>query len=108
MAMFEQTRCDAVMFARGAMGNPFIFRQTIELLTTGTYKEIDPAERIKAGMEELHVLIEDKGEVSACREMRKRFCGYSKGLPGGPSLRSAIVKAEKASDYKDIFSAFLL
>lgn len=108
IAMFEQTRCDAVMFARGAMGNPFIFRQTIELLTKGTYKEIDPAERIKAGMEELHVLIEDKGEVSACREMRKRFCGYSKGLPGGPSLRSAIVKAEKASDYKDIFSAFLL
>ncbi|HOS29339.1 MAG TPA: tRNA dihydrouridine synthase DusB [Treponemataceae bacterium] len=107
-SMFEQTDCCAVMFARGAMGNPFIFRQTIELLTTGTYNEIDPAERIRAGMEELELLIEDTGELSACREMRKRFCGYSKGLLGGPSLRSAIVKAEKASDYKGIFSHYLL
>lgn len=106
-AMFEQTGCDAVMFARGAMGNPFIFKQTIELLTTGSCREVDPSERIRAGMEELRVLIEDAGELSACREMRKRFCGYSKGLSGGPALRSAIVTAEKLSDYEDIFSSLL-
>lgn len=107
-AMLEQTGCDAVMFARGAMGNPFIFRQTIELLTSGAYQDIDPSERIRAGMEELNVLIEDIGELPACREMRKRFCSYSKGLQGGPAIRSSIVKAEKLSDYKEIFSTYLL
>ena len=33
--MLEQTKCDGVMFARGAMGNPFIFNQTKDLLTKG-------------------------------------------------------------------------
>jgi len=107
-AMFETTNCDAVMFARGAMGNPFIFRQTMELLTTGSCSPADPSERIRAGMEELALLIEDTDEPAACREMRKRFCSYSKGLEGGSSLRNAIVKAGKEADYKEIFSDFLL
>lgn len=106
--MFEKTGCDAVMFARGAMGNPFIFNQTKELLEKNSYTDLDPSKRIKAGMEELQVLIKDEGEQSACRKMRKRFCSYSKGIPGGPKMRSGIVAAETLTDYNAIFSEFLL
>ncbi len=107
-SMLEQTACDAVMFARGAMGNPFIFKQTAELLTTGKYKDIDPSERIKAGMTELTILIKDIGETPACKEMRKRFCAYAKGLSGGAKLRNAIVQAMTFADYTRIFSSYLL
>lgn len=105
--MLETTGVDGVMFARGAMGHPFIFRQTRELLLTGTYSDIPPIERLTAGFEELDVLIEDRGEKAACRDMRKRFCAYSKGLNGGAALRLAIVHAETKSDYENIFGDYL-
>ncbi|QTQ10918.1 tRNA dihydrouridine synthase DusB [Treponema parvum] len=102
-AMLETTGCDAVMFARGAMGHPFIFRQTRQLLRENFYEEIGFEERIEAGFKELSLLISDKGEDAACREMRKRFCAYSKGAAGGAELRRRIVSASREQDYKNIF-----
>lgn len=101
-AMLEQTTCDGVMFARGAMGNPFIFTQTKEFLHTGSYGEILAQQRVSAGWGELLQLVEDSGELIACREMRKRFSAYSKGLEGGSSLRTKLVKASTVQEYRDI------
>ena len=105
--MLEQTGVDAVMFARGAMGNPFLFTKTHEFLTNGTITEIPVEQRIQAGFRELDLLVQDIGELSACRESRKRFCAYSKGLEGGAALRKEIVSAESVADYRNIFASFL-
>ncbi len=104
--MLETTGCDAVMFARGAMGNPFIFTKTREYLTSGTISDISVAKRIEAGFKELDLLVADHGEESACLEMRKRFCAYSKGISGGAALRKEIVNAASIADYKSIFEAY--
>ncbi len=103
--MLRETGCQGVMFARGAMGNPFIFIQTRQLLESGSYEEIESSVRIKAGMKELECLIQDAGEDSACRQMRKRFSAYSKGMPGGSRLRAAIVAAATEADYISLFQA---
>lgn len=104
--MLEQTDVDAVMFARGAMGNPFLFTKTREFLTKGTVTEVPVEKRIQAGFRELALLVEDMGELSACRDARKRFCAYSKGLEGGAALRKEIVAAESVADYQAIFSKY--
>lgn len=104
--MFIETDCDAIMFARGAMGNPFIFKQTIELLQLGEYQEIPAHKRICAGWKELLQLTNDVGELVACREMRKRFSAYSKGIEKGASLRSDLVKASSVEEYLQIFKNF--
>ncbi|MCR5607203.1 MAG: tRNA dihydrouridine synthase DusB [Treponema sp.] len=103
--MLSQTACDAVMFARGAMGNPFIFAQTRQFLLEGRYDDIPVKDRIKAGFTQLEQLILDRGEEVACRDMRKSFCAYSKGIPGGAKLRAQIVSAKTKSEYKQIFSS---
>jgi len=105
--MLEQTHCDAIMFARGAMGNPFIFKQTKDYLLTGSYTDIEPIIRIKTGLKELKLLIQDKGEKIACREMRKRFCAYTKGLNGGAELRKKIVSSETYENYLKILSSYI-
>ena len=106
-AMLEQTGADAVMFARGAMGNPFIFRDATDLLTKGSYEPLPPEERVKTGFAELERLVAETSEQHACLEMRKRFAAYSKGISGGAALRARIVHAATVEDYKDIFSQFI-
>lgn len=103
--MLQETGCSGVMFARGAMGNPFIFTKTISLLKTGSYQEIPLISKIVTGYKELDMLAADIGEEPACREMRKRFCAYSKGIPGGAELRAQIIHASTIADYHRIFDS---
>ena len=105
--MLEQTGADAVMFARGAMGNPFIFRDATNLLTKGSYEPVPPEERVRTGFAELERLVAETSEQHACLEMRKRFAAYSKGISGGAALRARIVHAATVADYKDIFANFI-
>ena len=57
---------------------------------------------------ELQHLIELKGEYVACKEMRKRFCCYSKGVTGGAAIRKEIVNANTLADYQKIYDSICL
>ena len=105
--MLRDTGCDGVMMARGAIGNPFIFRETRELLTTGRYTPPDPESRLRAGLIHLERSIGIKGEKAACREMRKHFSAYVKGLPGSARFRGLIVLAETLEEYSRLTAEYL-
>ncbi|MDR1411804.1 MAG: tRNA dihydrouridine synthase DusB [Spirochaetaceae bacterium] len=100
--MLRETGCAALMFARGALGNPFIFRETRALLLGESCPVPAPAERAGAAFRHLGLLIPDLGEYTACREMRKQFCAYTKGVPGSARLRDALVRAETREDFHRI------
>jgi nifR3 family TIM-barrel protein len=102
LQMLKETGCAAVMFARGAMGNPFIFSAARSLLETGNWEPSPFSARIAAALRHLEMLSADIGERSACLEMRKQFCAYTKGLPGGAALREKAVRAETIADYQRI------
>lgn len=92
-AMFDFTGCDAVMIARGAEGNPFIFKQTLELLQTGKVKFFPtPAEKAAQALEHTRMLVADKGEERGIKEARKHIAWYIKGLKGASVLKGIIFK----------------
>jgi nifR3 family TIM-barrel protein len=100
--MLRETRCAAVMFARGAMGNPFIFAAAKALLTGGAWQAPAPQERLETAFRQLICLAQDIGEELACREMRKQFCAYTKGISGGAALRNRLIHADSIEEYRAI------
>jgi len=101
--MLEETGCAAVMFARGAMGNPFIFKEAKSLLCSGKVEA--PAsykERMDAAFEHLAILSTELGQERAAKEMRKTFCAYIKNTPGSSAKRNLIVRCNSIADYRKV------
>lgn len=89
--IFQETGCDYIMIARGAEGNPWIFR---ELSAAWEGKDIpDPPtldERKQMLRRQMEDLIRLKGEYTAVREIRKVTGWYFRGVPGAAKLRGMI------------------
>ncbi len=106
--MFNETGCDAVMVARGAQGNPFIFKQINELLKTGevTY-EPTLEEKIETMLLQLDMMIENKGEHIAVCEARKHAAWYLKGEKNSSLVRGKVNTAKSAIELKNILQSLL-
>lgn len=91
-AMFEETGVDAVMIGRGAIGNPWIFRDARAFLDAGEIP--DPPtwqERIQVVAEHLTLKCAWLGERKGVLEMRRMYGGYFKGHRGASRLRAALM-----------------
>ncbi len=101
--MQKETGCDGVMIGRGAMGNPWIFRELAAYKETGE----KPAQPDIAEVKEMilrHALlqIEFKGEYQGMREMRKHAAWYTKGMKGAAKLRDKINQTESYEQLKEL------
>jgi tRNA-dihydrouridine synthase B len=91
-AMFE-TGCDGVMIGRGAIANPWIFRQTKYFLEHGKQMaEPSIEEKIQICIEHLKLNVQYKGEKYGVVTFRKHYVGYLKGLPNIAPVRSELMQ----------------
>jgi tRNA-dihydrouridine synthase B len=106
--MISHTGCDGVMLARGCLGNPFLFAEA-EALLSGRVDAppIDARVKLETAMEHLRFLAGAAGEEKACRDMRKHFVAYTKGLPGGSVIRQSVVSACTIVEYEEIVDSYL-
>ena len=87
LRMLRETGCDGIMIARGALGNPWIFRQLRELQQTGRYTPITTGERADTIENHLSLFVEEYGEAVAVREIKKHIGWYAKGFAGASEVR---------------------
>lgn len=106
MRMMSETGCDLVMVARGALGNPWIFR---ELDCAYRNKDIperpDRAERVAMMLRHLDLLAQLKGERLAVKEFRKFVVWYTKGIKGAARLRQAVNYIEDIERLREVLAS---
>ena len=100
VAMMDETGCDMVMIARGALGNPWIFRDAVALWRDGEKPE-PPSKKEKADMICRHfdLIYKEKGERVAVNEIRKHIGWYFKGEPGVAALRRSVNQIKTARSF---------
>lgn len=100
--MLEQTGCDAVMVARGALGNPWIFSQ-INAYLTDSCRIVPPPElyeKMRVMLEHIALMCGYKGEPRAMNEARKHVGWYLKGVKGAAEFRRRAGLLENMGDIK--------
>jgi tRNA-dihydrouridine synthase B len=96
--VFDSTGCDGIMIARGAINNPFIFREIKNYLTTGLLLPSPSlSERVDLLIEHLKYSVKFKGERRACLEIRKHYSGYLRDAPNISKLRTRLMQFTEES-----------
>lgn len=101
MNMLASTGVKAIMIARGAMGNPWIFRNLNETYMKNKITPPIISEISDMMMEHLDKLIQLKGEFRAIKEIRKHIGWYTKGLPNSSKLRNKINNINDLKEMKE-------
>ena len=108
LEMFKQTGVDGIMIGRGALGNPWIFREIIQYLKGEKVTDVTNKEKLEIMLKHIDLEVKEKGEYTGIREIRKHICYYLKGLPGASSVRDKInhleSKEEVQKELVDYFS----
>ena len=96
--MRRQTGCDFVMIGRAALGNPWIFKQVNETNRDLPLTNVTPEERHRVMRHHLELVVAEKGERVAIREMRKHLAWYIKGMPNSAALRARIMTTDSLNE----------
>jgi len=91
------TNCDGIMIARGAMGNPWLFKEIQQMLNGEIVDYPSHEEIIDMCIRHLKLSIHYHGEDKAVREMRKHISWYIKGMKFCTDIKN-LVNVEKSSE----------
>lgn len=106
--MRDETGCDGFMIARGAQGNPWIFKQILHEWETGEPLEKPSSEEMAEMMlRHARMQIEFKGEYVGIREMRKHAAWYTAGYHGASHLRRSLSEVESYEQLEELMGRFL-
>lgn len=98
---------DGVAVARGAIGNPWIFKQAKDLMELGTYEEFGLNERLEHFLYHIERLAGVVGEDQAVKDLRKSFAGYTRNIRYASNLRKEYMKCDSLEEVRELFRAFV-
>ena len=103
--MLEKTGCAGIMAARGAQGNPFIFREIRAALEGKEYVPPSEAERLDAALLHFEQYVSEHGSESFV-DMRKHAAWYTKGMYGSTELRRRVNDCADGAELVSIIREF--
>ena len=107
--MILETGCDAVMIGRGVLGNPWLIRDCVEYLESGSVpKPVSNQEKIEMMRRHFELLKQDKNEKVALLEIRSNILFYLKGMPGNKEMKTRICEAKSEEDIYSLLNQYLV
>ena len=107
--MFEKTGVDGIMIGRGTLGNPWIFKHIIHYLETGENLPSESnEEKLATIIKHFNLLLEEKGEYTAVREIRKHAAWYVKNMKDASKFKCEVNKIEKSEDFIKAVKEFFI
>lgn len=104
LAMLEKTGCSAVMIARGAQGQPWIFEEALAALEGRPYTPPGLEDRLQVIRRHARELAALKGEAIAMKQFRKHLAWYTKGMKGAARLRNQITQISTLQEAEEILN----
>lgn len=98
---FRETGCDGVLIGRGAMANPWIFRQIEDAIHGRPIFEPSLADKRAILHEYFDMLREDMPESPAINRMKQLAGQFTRGLQGGALFRTAIYHSHSVEEVLD-------
>ncbi len=91
------------MIARGAQGNPWIFKQILQYYKTGEQLPRPSVMEVKQMiLRHARMMLEFKGDYIGIREIRKHAAWYTAGYSGSSRLRVAINAVESYEELEEV------
>ena len=103
---FERTGCDAVHIGRTAIANPYIFRQTWDVLNGREMYQPSPREMHLLLLEYLEKLREDLPERAVIGRLKMLSAQFLKGVPNAAPLRTAALRAATVEQMLDAIAEY--
>lgn len=105
--MFEKTGCDGIAIGRASLGNPLIFNEIASDLDENIpINDFSLKNKFDIIKEHFGLLMKEKGEYTATREIRKHIAWYVKGLKNATVIREEINKVETEEKFEKILSEY--
>lgn len=106
--MLEYTGCKAIMIGRGALGNPWIFKEINAYFAGEEFKRPSKEEIYNMIVDQYERLLKLKGERLALLEMRSHVGWYLKGMQGSAQIKNKANQALNFEKVKKILKEYLL
>ncbi|MDX9918153.1 MAG: tRNA dihydrouridine synthase DusB [Gudongella sp.] len=108
LRMIEQTGCDGVAIGRGAMGNPWIFREALMAMDGKQVVRPEREEILTTALKHFDMEIMLKGEKIGVREMRKQLAWYLKGMKNSNEIKNKINTLINPDEIRKVLTEFLV
>ena len=106
LRMLSTTRCDGIMVARAAQGNPWIFEEILRAMEGRPYSPPTPAAKLDAAADHFARALAFYGERTGVIEMRKHLAWYLQGLKGATRIKTRINNAQYAAEVLGLLSEY--
>ena len=106
LARFRETGCDGVLIGRGAMANPWIFRQIEDTVHGRQVFQPTLDDKRAVLLEYFEMLRQDMPEIAAIGRMKQLAGQFTRGLQGGALFRTAIYHSHSIPEILDRISEY--
>lgn len=105
--VLNETGCDGIAIAQGAMGDPWLFSRIISKLEGRECTAVTNKEKLSVALEHLELLIAFKGEYIGVREGRRQMSYYLKGVRDSAAIKNEINHTDDAVKLRELMTEAL-